>query len=183
MEPALQTQRPRVVVLMGAAGSGKTTVGRALAHRLGWSFQEGDALHPPENVGKMRAGHPLDDEDRAPWLAAVARRVDEWRRAGGAGVITCSALKRQYRAVVVGDRPDVRLVYLYGSPALLAERLAGRRGHFMPPSLLDSQLASLEPPGPEENAISVSIDAPVERIVEQIVAALGPTGTIASSRR
>lgn len=168
---------------MGVAGSGKTTVGRALARRLGWRFQEGDALHPPENVAKMRAGHPLDDQDRAPWLAAIAARIDAWRGRGEAGVVTCSALKRQYRAVVGGGRPDVRLVYLYGSRELLAERLAGRRGHFMPPSLLDSQLATLEPPAAEENAIEVSVDAPVADIVERIVAALAPGGTIAGRRR
>ena len=175
MEPALQLHQPRIVVVMGVAGSGKSTVGRALARRLGWSFQEGDSLHPPENVAKMRAGHPLDDQDRAPWLAAVAGRIDEWRRNGTAAVVTCSALKRQYRDVVVGDRPDVRLVYLHGSPGLLAERLAARRGHFMPASLLDSQLATLEPPGPDEHAISVSVAAPVESIVERIVAALART--------
>jgi carbohydrate kinase (thermoresistant glucokinase family) len=183
MEAALQERRPLVVVVMGVAGSGKTTVGRALARRLGWSFQEGDALHPPENVAKMRAGHPLDDQDRAPWLAAVAARIDEWRGRGEAGVITCSALKRQYREIVVGNRQDVRLVYLHGSRELLAQRIAGRRGHFMPASLLDSQLATLEPPGPEEHALAVSVDAPVASIVERIVAALAPTGTIASRRR
>lgn len=168
---------------MGVAGSGKTTVGRRLAQRLGWSFQEGDALHPPENVAKMRDGHPLDDEDRAPWLAAIARRIDDWRENGHSGVITCSALKRQYREIIVGSRPEVRLVFLHGTRELLRERLAARRGHFMPPSLLDSQLATLEPPGPEENAISVAVDAPVESIVERIVAALTPAGTIASPRR
>jgi gluconokinase len=183
MERALQECRWCVAVVMGVAGSGKTTVGRALARRLGWSFKEGDALHPPENVAKMRAGHPLDDRDRAPWLAAVAARIDAWRERGEAGVITCSALKRQYREIVIGNRQDVRLVYLCGSRSLLAERLADRRGHFMPPSLLDSQLATLEPPAPEENAIKVSVDAPVADIVARIVAALAPAGTIASRRR
>jgi len=183
MERALRVHRPLVVVVMGVAGSGKTTVGRALADRLGWDFQEGDALHPPENVAKMRAGHPLNDEDRAPWLAAVAARIDEWRGQGKAGIVTCSALKRQYREFIIGDRPDVGLVYLHGSRELLAERLAGRRGHFMPAGLLDSQLATLEPPAAEENAIDVTVDAPVESIVERIVTALAPAGTIAPSRR
>jgi carbohydrate kinase (thermoresistant glucokinase family) len=162
---------------MGVTGSGKTTIGEALARRLGWSCQEGDALHPPENVAKMRAGQPLDDADRAPWLAAVAARIDEWRRRDEAGVITCSALRRRYREVVVGDRPEVRLVYLTAPRAVLAARLAERRGHFMPASLLDSQLATLEPPAPEENAVIVSVDTSIESIVERIVAALAPAGT------
>lgn len=183
MERAVEPPAPAIVVMMGVAGSGKTTVGRALARRLGWGFQEGDALHPPENVAKMRAGNPLDDQDRAPWLAAVAACIDRWRRGARSGVITCSALKRQYRDVVIGDRRDVRLVYLRGSRELLAGRLAGRRGHFMPARLLDSQLATLEPPAPDEHAIDVSVDAPVESIVERIVTALAPSGTIPPSRR
>ncbi|HEX3862999.1 MAG TPA: gluconokinase [Stellaceae bacterium] len=169
----------RVAVVMGVSGSGKTTVGRALAARLGWNFQEGDALHPPENVAKMRAGHPLDDNDRAPWLAAVAARIDAWRCAGDCGVITCSALKRRYRDVIVGNRTDVRLVFLEGSHELLAGRLAGRHGHFMPADLLDSQFATLEPPGPDENAVAVTVETPVATIVEQIAAALAQVGTIA----
>src|SRR6476646_6878153 len=127
---------------MGVSGSGKTTIGRALAKRLGWLFQEGDALHPPENVGKMKAGHPLDDEDRAPWLAAIAVTIDAWRAQGDARIITCSALKRRYREIVIGDRPDVRLVYLEGSRDLIGERVRARRGHFMPASLLDSQFTA-----------------------------------------
>jgi gluconokinase len=173
----------RIAVVMGVAGSGKTTVARALARRLGWQFQEGDALHPPENVAKMRSGHPLDDDDRAPWLAAIAAWIDEWRRRGEAGVVTCSALKQAYRAVVVGDRPEVRLVFLYGPRQVLAERLMARRGHFMPASLLDSQLATLEPPTPEENAIAVSIERPVDDIVARVAAALRPTGTIRCAGR
>jgi gluconokinase len=161
-----------IVVVMGVSGSGKTTVGAALAQRLGWHFQEGDALHPPENVAKMRAGIPLDDADRGPWLHAVAARVDEWRERGEAGVITCSALKRRYRDMIVGDRPGVRLVHLTAPPALIAQRLAGRHGHFMPGTLLESQLATLEPPGPDENALTVAMDAPVETVVERIAAAL-----------
>jgi carbohydrate kinase (thermoresistant glucokinase family) len=171
-------KRAPIAVVMGVSGSGKTTVGTALARRLGWRFQEGDALHPPENVAKMRAGIPLDDDDRAPWLRAVAARIHEWRERGEAGVITCSALKRKYRDVIVGDRPGVRLVYLTAPPALIAERLAGRRGHFMPASLLETQLAALEPPGPDENALIVSVDVPVETAVERIAACLAPNGTI-----
>lgn len=165
-------QRTRIAVVMGVSGAGKTTVGIALAHRLGWRFQEGDDLHPPENVAKMRAGTPLDDNDRMPWLRAVAARIDEWRERGETGVVACSALKRQYRDVIIGNRPEVRLVYLTAPRAVLAERLAGRRGHFMPAGLLESQLQTLEPPGPDENALTVSVDAPVETVVERIAAFL-----------
>jgi gluconokinase len=175
-------QAPRsapIVVVMGVSGVGKTTVGAALAHRLGWQFQEGDALHPPENVAKMHAGIPLNDEDRTPWLLAVAARIDKWRERGEAGVITCSALKRRYRDVIMGDRrggdrTGVRLVYLTAPPALIAQRLAARPGHFMPASLLASQLATLEPPEPDENALTVAMDAPVETIVEQLAVSLTP---------
>jgi gluconokinase len=176
-------QAARVAVVMGVSGSGKTTIGRALAQRLGWLFQEGDALHPPENVAKMSAGHPLDDADRAPWLAAIAARIDEWHTRGEAGVITCSALKRHYRDIIIGDRPDVRLVYLAGSRESIAERLAARRGHFMPASLLDSQFGALEPPTLEERAIAVAVDAPVADIVARIAASLAPVGTIPGERR
>jgi carbohydrate kinase (thermoresistant glucokinase family) len=161
---------------MGVSGSGKTTVGEALARRLGWLFQEGDALHPPENIAKMKAGYPLDDEDRAPWLAAIAARIDEWRRLGERGIITCSALTRRYRDVIVGNRADVRLIYLEGSRELIGERLANRRGHFMPATLLDSQFAALEPPGPDEDPITVSAEAPVDANVARIAAALTATG-------
>jgi len=167
---------------MGVSGSGKTTIGRALAQRLGWLFQEGDALHPPENVAKMKAGHPLDDEDRAPWLAAIAATIDAWRAQGDAGIITCSALKRRYREIVIGDRPDVRLVYLEGSRDLIGERLATRRGHFMPASLLDSQFAALEAPAADEDPITVSVGAPVAGSVARIAAFLSP-GTIPGELR
>ena len=177
-----------IVVVMGVSGSGKTTVGAALARRLGWSFQEGDALHPPKNVAKMRTGIPLDDADRVPWLRAVAARIDEWRERGEAGVITCSALKRKYRDMIIGDRKGVRLVYLTAPPAVIAQRLAERHGHFMPASLLESQLATLEPPDADEDALILVVDAPVETVVERIAAALTapgstPNGTIDSLRR
>jgi carbohydrate kinase (thermoresistant glucokinase family) len=181
-------QRTLIAVVMGVSGSGKTTIGLALAHRLGWRFQEGDALHPPENVAKMHAGFPLDDKDRIPWLRAIAAKIDEWRERGTAGVITCSALKRKYRDMIVSDRPEVRLVYLTAPPALIAERLAGRRGHFMPASLLASQFAALEPPEPDENALTVAMDAPVEAVVKRVAAALisdeiADGGTIDQMRR
>ena len=173
-------QAARVAVIMGVSGSGKTTIGRALARRLGWLFQEGDALHPPENIAKMKTGHPLDDKDRAPWLAAIAAMIDAWRAKGEAGIITCSALKRRYRDSIFGDRPDVRLVYLEGSRELIGERVRARPGHFMPASLLDSQFAALEPPAPVEHAIAVSVDAPVAGSIARIAAALQPSGTIPS---
>ncbi|MCC6717090.1 MAG: gluconokinase [Acetobacteraceae bacterium] len=155
---------------MGVSGSGKTTIAKGLAAALGWRFQEGDALHPPENVAKMAAGTPLTDDDRAPWLAAIAEVIDAWRTAGASGIVTCSALKRAYRRVLVGDRPDVRLVHLVGDKALIAARMAARRGHFMPPALLDSQFATLEPPGPDENPIVVDISPAPEEIVAAILA-------------
>jgi len=169
-------QSARVAVIMGVSGSGKTTVGAALARRLGWLFQEGDALHPPENIAKMKAGHPLDDEDRAPWLAAVASRIDQWRDDGKCGVVACSALKRRYRDIIIGGRADVRLIYLEGSRALIGERLAQRRDHFMPASLLDSQFAALQPPTADEDSITVPVDVPVDAIVARIAAALAATG-------
>jgi len=160
---------------MGVSGAGKTTVGERLAERLKWEFLEGDRLHPRENVAKMESGHPLTDADRAPWLAAIAEVIDLWCARGACGVVSCSALKHAYRCRIIGDRPGVRLVYLQGSRELIAERLAGRSGHFMPASLLDSQFAALEPPGPDENPITVAIDLPIERIVGQIAAALRAT--------
>jgi gluconokinase len=165
---------PSVAVVMGVAGAGKTTVGERLADWLDWRFIEGDRLHPPENVAKMQSGQPLTDPDRTPWLAAVARAIDVWRASGACGVITCSALKRDYRRRIIGSRRNVGLVYLDGSRELIAKRLAARRGHFMPASLLDSQFTALEPPGPDENPITVAIDQPVDRIVGQIAAILRP---------
>src|SRR5882672_6465750 len=116
--------RPMVVVVMGVSSSGKTTVAKLLAETLGWQYQEGDALHPPENVAKMSSGTPLTDADRLPWLRAIAARIDEWRSRGEPGVVTCSALKRAYRDIIVGNRPDVVLVYLKGSHDLIAARMA-----------------------------------------------------------
>ncbi len=166
-----------ILVVMGVSGCGKTTVARALAEQLGWAFQEGDALHPPANVAKMSAGTPLTDADRWPWLHAIAAVIDGWRARGENGIVTCSALKRAYRAVLIGDRPDVRLVYLAGDKALIAGRMAARKGHFMPAALLDSQFAALEVPGAEERPIVVDIGPVPEVLVEGLVARLGATGT------
>lgn len=165
-------ERARVAVVMGVSGAGKTAVGERLAERLGWQFAEGDRLHPPANIAKMKSGQPLTDCDRAPWLAAVAEVIDCWRERGERGVITCSALKREYRRQIIGDRRDVRLVYLEGPRRLIAERLARRNGHFMPASLLDTQFATLEPPGSQENPITISIDRPLAEIVERVIGVL-----------
>lgn len=162
----------QVLVLMGVSGSGKTTIAHELVARLGWPFQEGDDLHPPANVAKMHAGRPLTDEDRWPWLDAVAGWIDARLAAHEPGIITCSALKRAYRDRLGGLRPGVRLVFLHADRALLAERLSHRTGHFMPASLLDSQIATLEPPGPDEHPLTVDLGEPPDRIADTIVARL-----------
>jgi len=161
-----------IMLLMGVSGCGKTTVGEQLAERLGWPYQEGDALHPPANVAKMAGGTPLSDADRLPWLTAVADWIDARQAAGESGVVSCSALKRAYRQLLIDDRPDVRLVYLQGSRAQLAERLAARTGHYMPAGLLDSQLATLEEPTAAEQPLVVAIDQSVEAIVANIMKAV-----------
>ncbi len=163
---------PGVVVVMGVSGSGKTTIARELATELGWRVGEGDALHPAANVEKMRHAIPLTDEDRWPWLHAIAEVIDGWRAAGEHGVLTCSALKRAYRDIIIGARPDVALVYLQGSKELIAGRMAARRAHFMPVALLDSQFATLEEPAADEHPIVVGIGQPPGDIVRQIIARL-----------
>ena len=160
------------VVVMGVSGAGKSSVARQLARRLRWNFAEGDALHPAANVTKMASGKPLTDADRVPWLVAVAQVIGTWSSRGERGVITCSALRRAYRDQIIGDHSGVRLVYLAGPRALIAQRMASRHDHFMPASLLDSQFAALEPPEADENPITVGIDRPVPEIVESIVAGL-----------
>jgi gluconokinase len=164
---------PPILVVMGVSGSGKSTVAKALAQALHWPFEEGDDLHPAANVAKMRAGHPLTDEDRKPWLGAIGRWIDGQATTGEPGVITCSALRRAYRDQLRQGRPQVKLVFLEGSKGLIEDRLAHRQGHFMPPSLLDSQFEALEEPGPDEPVIKVNIDEPVETQVRDIEWALG----------
>jgi carbohydrate kinase (thermoresistant glucokinase family) len=161
-----------ILVVMGVAGSGKTTIAKALADRLGWAFEEGDDLHPGSDIAKMRSGHPLDDRDRWPWLEKVAEWIDGWRRAGKSGVITCSALKRSYRDFLVRGRPDVRLLYLHGDFELIAARLTARKEHFMPASLLDSQWATLEVPDADEQPIYADVGRPVDDIIAEIIRAL-----------
>jgi len=165
--------QPVVLVLMGVSGCGKTTIAQVLAERLHWAFEEGDALHPQANVDKMAAGHPLDDADRAPWLAKVADWVDARLDVGECGVITCSALKRAYRDLIDRRGQGVEFVYLHGSRELIASRLNTRHGHFMPPSLLDSQFATLQEPAADEPAIRVEIGASPEIIADHIIDALG----------
>jgi gluconokinase len=155
---------------MGVSGSGKSLIGAALARALRIEFVEGDAYHSSENVKRMTSGVPLTDEDRAQWLQSLASRIVEAKRAGGGLVMTCSALKRTYRDVLRAGAPELRFVFLQGSRALLAERLANRRGHFMPPSLLDSQLATLQEPSPEEGAWICDISESPDDLVAKLVA-------------
>lgn len=175
-----------ILVVMGVSGSGKTTIAKVLAARLGWPFEEGDHLHPASNIAKMHSDVPLTDADRRPWLDKVAARIDGWRQAGRPGIITCSALKRSYRHVIADDRPEVCFLYLHGDRALIAARLAARKGHFMPADLLDSQLATLEAPGPDEHAITVEVGPPTDVIVAEVVRDLdleqpeGPSPVVAS---
>jgi gluconokinase len=157
-------------VVMGVCGSGKSVIGALFARALGIEFAEGDAYHSPENVARMSAGIPLTDEDRQAWLVAIATRLDEARRASVGLVVSCSALKRRYRDVLRAGKADVQLVYLEGTRTLLEQRLAERRGHFMPSSLLDSQLATLEPPSPDERAWVCEIGEPPDVIVATLVA-------------
>ncbi len=165
-------QQP-VLVVMGVAGSGKSTLAVRLARRLHWPFQEGDALHPQANVDKMAAGQPLDDADREPWLQLIAAWIDARAAAGEPGIVTCSALKRGYRDVL--RRDFVRFVHLAGDRALLAQRMLERSGHFMPPTLLDSQLATLEAPGADEAVITVDIALAPKAQVAAVLAVPAPS--------
>ncbi len=160
---------PCALVVMGVSGSGKSTIAERLAARLDWRFADGDRFHPPANVAKMSAGQPLTDEDRWPWLQAIADEIDRLSATGQRAVVACSALKRTYRDILVHGRDDIRIVFLNGAQDLIADRLAARKGHFMPPGLLASQFKTLEPPQPGERPITVSIDAPVETIVDDII--------------
>jgi gluconokinase len=163
---------PSVVIVMGVSGSGKSTIGTLLAGHLRWEFQDGDWFHPTANVDKMHKGIPLTDEDRWPWLSSIAEWIDKTRDAGRHAVIACSVLKRRYRAILIGERADVRLVYLKGDEELIARRLATRHEHFMPASLLHSQFVALEEPYADEDPITVSIAPRPNEIVGQILSAL-----------
>jgi gluconokinase len=159
------------LIFMGVSGCGKSTIAGLVAQHLGWPMIEGDDLHPPANIAKMTQGVPLTDDDRRPWLEAIAARIDTWRQAGQQGVVTCSSLRRAYRDILRAGHDDVRFVFLKGSYELLLSRMQHRQRHFMPPSLLQSQFATLEEPGPDE-AITVSIDQPAEGIVADTLAQL-----------
>jgi gluconokinase len=160
------------LIVMGVAGSGKSTIGEALAARLGWRYEDGDRFHPASNVAKMSAGQPLTDDDRWPWLKAIADEIDRLSAENQRAVVACSALRRVYRDILVHGRPDIGIVYLDGTQALIAERLGRRKGHFMPAGLLASQFKTLEPPTPDEHPITVSIDAPVDAIVDAVMTQL-----------
>lgn len=164
----MSTNSPLVVV-MGVSGSGKTTIGALVAHELDVEFMDGDSLHPIENVRKMASGTPLTDEDRWPWLERVGRELDEHGARGLGLVIACSALKRAYRERIRSQVPDVLFLHLDGSLEVLTQRLEGRSGHFMPRSLLESQLATLEPLQGDENGFRLSIDQPLADMVTEAV--------------
>lgn len=167
------------VIVMGVSGCGKTTIGDLLARELGAPFLDGDSLHPVENVTKMAAGTPLTDGDRWPWLAVVGR---ELAAAGPGGlVLACSALRRSYRDAIREQAPDTVFLHLHGSKEVLTARTEGRTGHFMPPALLDSQLATLEPLQADEAGVVVDIAAPVDAVVEQAMSGLNRLGFRAAS--
>ena len=161
---------PHVVVVMGVAGTGKTTIGPLLAARLGVPYAEGDDFHPPASIAKMSAGVPLDDADRWPWLDAIGAWADG--RAGLGGVVACSALKRSYRDRLRTAAPGIVFVHLAGDRALIEDRMAHRRGHFMPTALLDSQFATLQPLQPDEAGVVVDVSGPPEEIAERAATAL-----------
>ncbi len=162
--------RPCVLICMGVSGSGKTTVAHLVDDVLGWPFQEGDELHPPANIAKMSHAIPLTDEDRWPWLDRCKDWIDRRLAADGSGLITCSALKRAYRDRLVAGRPDlVRILYLKASRETLLARLQQRKGHYMPVDLLDSQLATLEEPAPDENPITVSVEQSVDAMACEVL--------------
>ena len=161
------------MVVVGVSGSGKTTVAQALARRTGWRFVEGDDAHPPANVEKMRAGQPLDDADRRPWLRELARRIGVHEAAGQSVVVTCSALKRAYRDLLADGHPSVVFAHVDVPRELLVQRLADRTGHYMPPSLLQSQLDALEPLQPGEPGVVLDGAASPDDVVARLLVALG----------
>ncbi len=166
----MPTPRPRILLVTGVAGSGKSTTGRRAAEALGWPYFEADDFHPAANREKMAAGTPLDDADRAPWLAAIRAKMDEVRAAGGSAVFTCSALKQRYREVLTGGAGDVVLVFLDADRATIRERVARRQGHFLKADLVDSQFEALEPPA---DAVTIDVRLAPDEVLRQVLAAVG----------
>jgi len=173
MNPKAPSNNVSAIVVMGVSGSGKSTIASMLAQRLHWVYEDADWFHPKSNIEKMHHGEPLNDEDRWPWLRAIAEWIDATRSAGGHGVVACSALKRAYRDILIGNRRDVRLVFLKGDRDLIARRIAARADHFMPSTLLESQFAALQEPQADERPIVVTIVPHPREIVEAIVSEIG----------
>ncbi len=168
--------RPAAIIVMGVSGSGKSTIGALLAERLGWPFADADGFHPAANVAKMAAGTPLTDADRWPWLDAIAAHIDAARGTGRPVVVACSALRRAYRERLRAGHGDLIFLHLAGAPEVIAERQAARQGHFMPPSLMASQFATLEATGDEPDAVAVSVADTPQSVVDAAMAALGRFG-------
>jgi gluconokinase len=167
-----------ILIVAGVSGSGKTTVGAILAERLGWPFADADDFHPAANVEKMRAGLPLTDEDRWPWLRAIGAWMDERIAGNESAVVTCSALKRSYRDLLLGGRPQAQMIFLAVSREVLAQRLAARHGHFFPGQLLGTQFDALEPPQPGERVVSIGPAGDPAATVASIIAVLRASGTV-----
>lgn len=171
--PQPEQPTPDIVVVMGVSGSGKTTVATGLAAALGWEFAEGDDFHPAANVEKMRSGIALTDDDRWPWLEAIGAWISAKEAAGESAVVTCSALRRAYREVLRRDRPAVRFLHVQAPGAVIADRVEHRAGHYMPASLVPSQLATLEPLAPDEPGVTVTTDSDPDEVLSRCLHALG----------
>ena len=172
--------RPAAIIVMGVSGSGKSTIGALLAEALGWPFADADGFHPAANVAKMAAGQPLTDEDRWPWLDAIAAHIGASRTAGQPVVVACSALRRAYRERLRAGHGDLIFLHLAGAPEVIAARQAARQGHFMPPSLMASQFATLEDPAAEADAVTVSVSASPHEVVATALEQLAARGVVAS---
>jgi len=167
------TTDPDVVIVMGVSGSGKTTLAKGISVVMGWEFAEGDAFHSEANVAKMRGGEALTDEDRWPWLESIGSWISAKEAAGESAVVTCSALRRVYRDLLRRDRPHVRFLHVTAAPDVIRDRMEHRPGHYMPPSLLPSQIATLEPLGDDEPGISVSNEGTAAQVLDRALSALG----------
>ena len=172
--------RPAAIIVMGVSGSGKSTIGALLAEALGWPFADADGFHPAANVAKMAAGQPLTDADRWPWLDAIAAHIGASRTAGQPVVVACSALRRAYRERLRAGHGDLIFLHLAGAPEVIATRQAARQGHFMPPSLMASQFATLEDPAGEADAVTVSVVASPHEVVATAIDQLAARGVVAS---